>query len=169
MTTTYTLPKYPTYTQTSDLDTVVNGIYRHEYTLSQLEKLAKNLPDDVKRSIVREITGIAGEAIYCCRLAQEKARMLVEESFSDAEMEMTLQGTPIGGEPLPKDKALKLLMTANSDFVKQAATLKNLDREALVMDAIISKVREVLDPAQWMDFQRDLDQRIIAATRSQMG
>ena len=170
MTTTYTLPKYPTYTQNSHLDTAINGIYKHEYTLRELMNLAKNLPDDVKLALVRDTAGMSGQALFCCRLAQERARQVVEESFMDDEdvEEVTLQGNPINRakDVMPKDKALRLLMKANEDFIKQSDTMERLDVQALTMDAIVAKVRTVLTEAQWLAFQRDLDQRIVTALRS---
>lgn len=166
----YTLPTYPSYTNNRDVDVVVNGIYRHEYSIAQLIQLAKNLPDDVQRVIVRARAGIAGEALHCLRLAQEKASELVNEAFGDAEPEMTLQGTPIKkAAPIERDKALKLLMTANADLVKQAAQIKALDVEAITLDAIQKTVRDALTDEQWVAFQRDLDDRIMAATKKLMG
>lgn len=170
MSTTYTLPKYPVYTNRQALDAVVDGVYRHEYTTVELEKLAQNLPDEVKRAIVRRTAGIAGEAMYCVRVAQEKARLLVEESFDDYEPEVTLQGTPVkAAEPLARDKALKILMQANTNFIKQSETIKTLDLQAITMDTIIAKVKEVLNQEQWQEFQVDLDRRITEATRGLMG
>lgn len=166
----YTLPKYPTYTGNRTLDDAVSGLYKREFTIEQLHKLAQNFPDDVKRGIARITAGTVGEALHCIRVAQQRAQQLVDEAFSEQDEVVSLQGNVVRrAEPLERDKALKLLMDANAAFVKQSEATKRLDMQDIVMESVKDVVRQALNDEQWLEFQVNLDRRVTEAMKRLVG